>query len=231
ASWGIDPRRLLTLPMSIEPSEVTGGRGSRFRERYDIPADAALIGQLGALDPNKGTLDLVCAVDEINRKRDEKNLVRLVLAGAPSPDFDTFLSERPESDRRWLSVLGPLPGDQVPDFYDALDVFSMPSRTDSFGIVYLEAWANAKPVVAARAGGVVEVVKHEENGLMVPFGNVPALADALNRLIVDPALARRLAQTGRDAVMREDATWDARYKTFLERIFPLISDAKPALAS
>lgn len=218
ASWGVDPDRLLTLPMSIEPAEVTGGDGVRFRQRHGIAERAVLIGQLGALDPNKGTLDLIRSVAEINQGRDVHNLVRLVLAGAPSPDFDTFVGDRPESDRRWLSVLGPLPPEQVPDFYDALDVFAMPSRTDSFGIVYLEAWANGKPVVAARAGGVVEVVQHEQNGLMVPFGDVEALAGAISRLIDDPALARSLGEAGRSAVLRDDASWDARFETLLSRI-------------
>jgi glycosyltransferase involved in cell wall biosynthesis len=190
-----------------------------------------LIGQLGALEPNKGTIDLVRAVDRNNQGRSEADLVRLVLAGAPSPHFDTFLSDRPESDRRWLRVLGPLPKEQVPDFYDALDVFAMPSRTDSFGIVYLEAWANGKPVVAARAGGVVEVVSHEENGLMVPFGDVGALSEALGRLIREPELASRLGRTGRDGVLREDSTWVARFATFLGRVGALASGRGRALAS
>lgn len=231
ASWGIDPRRLLTLPMSIEPDEVTGGNGARFRESLDVPPEAPLVAQLGALDPNKGTPDLVRAVARINQGRSEHELVRLVLAGAPSPDFDTFLSTRPGSDRRWLRVLGPLPKEQVPDFYDALDIFAMPSRTDSFGIVYLEAWANGKPVVAARAGGVVEVVKHEENGLMVPFGDVGALSEALSRLVVDSDLSRRLGRAGRERVCREDSTWDARFATFLERVGSLASGRGRALAS
>ncbi len=231
ASWGVDPRRLLTLPMSIEREDVTGGDGRRFRESYQVPANAVLVGQLGALDPNKGTLDLVRAMDRINQGRSEHDMVRLVLAGAPSPDFDTFVRDRPESDRRWLKVLGPLPKEQVADFYDALDVFAMPSRTDSFGIVYLEAWANGKPVVAASAGGVVEVVKHEENGLMVPFGDVGALADALSRLIGDPALAGRLGETGREAVLRSDATWDARFETLMGRVRALTTSGHSSLAS
>ena len=60
---------------------------------------------------------------------------------------------------------GPLPTERRAEFFAALDVFAMPSRTDSFGIVFLEAWANALPIVAAEAGGVPEVVRHGEAGL------------------------------------------------------------------
>ncbi len=55
----------------------------------------------------------------------------------------------------------------------------MPSRTDSFGIVFLEAWANGLPVVAADAGGVPEVVRHEQTGLLVPFGDLDRLSQSI----------------------------------------------------
>jgi glycosyltransferase involved in cell wall biosynthesis len=217
ASWGIDPGRLLTIPMAIERQEVTGGRGDRLRERLGLGAATPIVGQLGALDPNKGTPDLIRAIRTINESRPDRP-VALVLAGAPSPAFDEFVATLPASTAAWLRVLGPIPPGDVPDFYDALDVFAMPSRTDSFGIVFLEAWANGKPVVAAAAGGVVEVVHPERDGLLVPFGDVPALAGALGRLIDDPALARRLGEAGRSAVLREDATWDARFARLHDRV-------------
>src|SRR6185503_12991372 len=155
-----------------------------------------LIGQLGALDPNKGSTDLIRALSRLNERRADADLVHLVLAGAPTPDFDAFAEALPASCSRWLKVVGPLPARDVPDFYAAIDVFSMPSRTDSFGIVFLEAWANARPVVAAAAGGVVEVVQHDRNGLLVPFGDVDALAGALARVVTDRDTARRLGEAG-----------------------------------
>ena len=137
------------------------------------------------------------------------------------------MAELPEAFHRWLKVLGPLPKADVPDFYDMLDLFAMPSRTDSFGIVYLEAWANGKPVIAAEAGGVVEVVRHEENGLLVPFGDVERLADSIGRLLDDRDLARHLGETGRSRTLREDATWEARFATLQDRVAS-IARARPS---
>jgi glycosyltransferase involved in cell wall biosynthesis len=222
ASWGIDAGRIQTIPMAIERSDVTGGDGMRLRSRLGISGGAPLVGQLGALDPNKGTPDLVRAVARLNESRPGNRPVHLALAGAPSPSFDAFVAGLGPSASRWLHVLGPLPPADVPDFYDALDLFAMPSRTDSFGIVYLEAWANGKPVVAASAGGVVEVVRHQHNGLLVPFGDVDALARSLDRLLSDLPLARRLGEAGRAEVLREDATWDARFDTLLGRVRGLV---------
>jgi glycosyltransferase involved in cell wall biosynthesis len=122
----------------------------------------------------------------------------------------------PDGAPAWLSLLGPLPLDQRADFFAALDLFSMPSRTDSFGIVFLEAWANALPVVAAAAGGVLEVVEHEKTGLLVPFGDVDQLSRALGRLLDDPLDARRLGEAGRKTVA-QGYTWDDRFATLLAR--------------
>jgi glycosyltransferase involved in cell wall biosynthesis len=220
--WGIDRTRILHLPMAIEHAEVTGGDGARFRTRWAIPPDAALVGQLGALDPNKGSTDLIRAVQQLNTERDESARVYLVLAGAATPVFDAFAAALPADAARWLRLTGPLPAVDVPDFYAAIDVFSMPSRTDSFGIVFLEAWANARPVVAAAAGGVVEVVQHDRNGLLVPFGDPRRLAGALGRLLCDGNLAARLGEAGFRQVIG-GYTWDERYAALESRLGGLLT--------
>lgn len=222
ASWGIDPSRLLTIPMAIEREDVTGGDGDRLRTRLGLPANRPVIGQLGALDPNKGTPDLVRAVARLNADRPAERPIQLLLAGAPSPAFEAFAAGLDDSTAHWLTILGPLSKPDVPDFYDLLDVFAMPSRTDSFGIVYLEAWANGKPVVAAEAGGVVEIVHHEENGLLVPFGDVERLAASIDRLLNNRDLAQRLGRAGQSQTLRDDATWDARFAALQDRLTDLV---------
>jgi glycosyltransferase involved in cell wall biosynthesis len=227
--WGIPSERVYKLGMAVEHAEVTGGDGQRLRDRLGIPAGRAVVGQLGALDPNKGTNDLVRAVARLNAERPAADPIHLVLAGAGSPDFEAFTAQLPAASTRWLSLLGPLPDADVPDFYAALDVFAMPSRTDSFGIVFLEAWANTKPVVAAAAGGVAEVVRHEQTGLLVAFGDLDQLGAALGRLVADPALARRFGEAGRNHLHRGH-TWDDRFAALRNRTLQVIA-APPAQQS
>jgi glycosyltransferase involved in cell wall biosynthesis len=214
ASWGIGRDHLLTLPMAVEHADVTGGDGASFRARLGLDGSAPLIGQLGALDLDKGSVDLVHALSRINASRDGQP-VHLVLAGRETPRFAGFLATL--GPLPWLHLAGPLSTGDCRDFFDAIDVFAMPSRTDSFGIVFLEAWANGKPVVAARAGGVVEVVEHDVNGLLVPFGQPEELATAIDRLVADPALRHSLGGAGRDRV-ETGYTWDDRYRTLSARI-------------
>ncbi len=225
AGWGIPRNRLMTLPMAVEHAEVTGGDPQRLRARLGLAPGGRLVGQLGALDPNKGTTDLIVAVDAMNREPRRSAPTTLVLAGSATPEFIAFLNAGGWRDRPWLRLLGPIPPAEVPDFYAALDVFAMPSRTDSFGIVYLEAWANHKPVVAAAAGGVPEVVTHGRDGLLVPFGDVDALARALSTLLDDPSTAARLGAAGR-ALVEAGYTWDDRFAALLDRVGRAIDDRR-----
>jgi len=61
----------------------------------------------------------------------------------------------------------------------------LPSRTDSFGLVLLEAWQHGKPVVVANVGGPADLVTHGVDGLQAPWGDVDALAAALRRVLCD----------------------------------------------
>ncbi len=89
------------------------------------------------------------------------------------------------------------------ELYRDCDVFVAPSRYESFGLVYLEAMAWAKPCVACDAGGAQVVVGHERAGLLAPPEDAAALADALVRLGTDRALRERLGRQGRAIVEAE----------------------------
>ena len=226
ADWGIARSRILTLGMAVEHAEVTGGDPRALRDRLGIPDDRPVIGHLATLDPNKGTTDLVLAVARLNLSRPSYDPVQLVLAGPSSPDFERFLAGMPGGEPpAWLSMLGPLPLHERADFYAGLDLFAMPSRTDSFGIVFLEAWANGLPVVAAAAGGVPDVVRHGVTGLLVPFGDLDRLTGSLIALLSDPSRARAMGEAGR-ALVERGYTWDDRFATLLNRTEALVDERR-----
>ncbi len=105
-----------------------------------------------------------------------------------------------------VRFLGFIPDAELIAYYDACDVFCMPSteRAEQFGLVQLEAMHCGKPVVATRLGTGVEYVTLDEvTGLLVEPGNEQALAQALNRLLGDPPLRARLGEAGRRRVAEE----------------------------
>ena len=228
--WGIPARQILQLGMAVEHREVTGGQRSRFRTDHAIPEEARVIGHLATLDLNKGTNDLVLATARLNESRPSTQAVYLILAGPSSPDFERFQETLPTGSWPWLKRLGPMALGDRPDFFAGIDVFSMPSRTDSYGIVFLEAWANGLPVVAAAAGGVPDVVKHGEAGFLVPFGDLDQLASSLDRLVNDPSLARNLGAVGQ-RIVETGHTWEDRFRTLAGRTEDLIRQRPLRLTS
>jgi glycosyltransferase involved in cell wall biosynthesis len=93
--------------------------------------------------------------------------------------------------------------DDVPALLAGCDVFCLPSTIEGLPLVVLEAMAQAKPVVATRVGGTPELVVDGETGVLVPPGDVAALAAALDSLLRDPELARRMGEAGRERVRAE----------------------------
>jgi glycosyltransferase involved in cell wall biosynthesis len=121
------------------------------------------------------------------------------------PNFKSFWqSYRPAGTVRRLGVLD---ARQKKDFFAGIDVFALPSRSDSFGLVLLEAWANGVPNLGYRAGGIGWVIRDGRDGLLVPCGDVNGLAGALLRLVNDAGLRRRLGQAGLERT-RSEFHWE-----------------------
>lgn len=202
---GIPAERLPISGPGITPENVLGGDGVRFRQRHGI--NGPLVVSLSAMSHDKGTVDLVQAVRRL-WQADEP--ITLALAGTITAPFEKFLAGLPPADRARLYILGPVDEAEKRDLLAAADLFAMPSRTDSFGLVYLEAWLYRKPVIAARTWGVSDLVEDGQDGSLVAFGDVPALAQALADLLHDPARRAVMGRHGEEKVYRQH-TWERKY--------------------
>jgi glycosyltransferase involved in cell wall biosynthesis len=89
------------------------------------------------------------------------------------------------------------------ELYRRADVFVLPTRADTLGLVFAEALAAGVPVIACDVGGVREIVVPGETGLLVPPRDVDALVAAVRTLADDPALRQRLGGRGRELVLRD----------------------------
>jgi len=203
---GMAPNKVTIVGPGVTPEEVVGGDGSSFRRRLGIEGPMVLT--IGAMSVDKGTIQTVEAVRQLWRAGQELDLV---LIGAELTPFKAYLRGLPAADRERIHVLGAVDDGVKRDALAATTLFSMPSRADSFGISYLEAWLCGRPVIGARTWGVMDLIDEGRDGLLVPFGDASALARAIERLLDNPEEADRLGENGRQKVYAEH-TWDHKCK-------------------
>ncbi len=204
-SRGVPGGKIHVVGPGVDPEQVLGGDAGRFWARHGPPRP--LVAFLGTMSYDKGIIHLIEAMRILWR---EGCAAALALSGAPTRAVQVHLARLPEAERRRVCMLGPVTDEEKRDLLAAADVVAMPSRTDSFGIVYLEAWLYRKPVIGARTWGVMDVIEHGRDGLLVPFGDVQALAEALRDLLEHPEKRAAMGAMGEQKVYREH-TWDRKY--------------------
>jgi len=195
----------------------TRKRASELRRRFGIPAHAPVVAFVGRLTGDKGVPELVDAYLQLS---DQFQDLRLLLVGS-FEDEDPL----PIKTRRCLEThsrvvfAGPVPDTAA--YYAVADVVVLPSHREGLPTVILEAQASGKPVVGAAATGIVDVVADGETGLLFPVGDVPALTEALARLITDKPLATKLGLAGQESVkekFRPERVWEALYRECLGQL-------------
>ncbi len=198
---GVPDAKMHVVGVGVNPLEIEGGNGAAFREKHRI--DGKMVFFQGTAAYDKGTHHLVQAMQRLWQSGYEATLV---IAGPVMTQFQRFYDELPEENKKRIRFLKFIPPQEKRNLFAAGDLLVMPSRTDSFGIVYMEAWLCGKPVIGARAGGVPAVISDEQDGLLVEFGSVADLADKIKSLLENPTLAEKFGQAGRAKVL-EKYTW------------------------
>jgi glycosyltransferase involved in cell wall biosynthesis len=188
---GVPERRVVLQGLGVAPAECTGGDRAAARAAWRA-ANEVVVGHLANNSVEKGTVDLLRAAE---RAWANGNRFRVVLAGPDMPNFRAFWDGFGPKDR--VTRLSVLTDSAKRDFFAGIDVFALPSRSDSFGLVLLEGWANGKPNLVYRAGGPADLVRDGEDGFQAACGDVAELAVKLERLVTDPKLRRRLGENGR----------------------------------
>jgi glycosyltransferase involved in cell wall biosynthesis len=203
---GVAPKRVHLQGLGVDPAECTGGDREAARRSWGIAPGEVVVGHLANQSYEKGTIDLILAMEKLWAAGDP---IRLVLAGPEMPNFTDFwkaFTHRVPTARQRVRRLGVLSETQKKDFYAGIDLFALPSRSDSFGLVLLEAWSNGVPSVAYRAGGIADVIRADVDGVLVPCGNLGALAGALGHLSKTAEQRSRLGSCGQER-LATDFTW------------------------
>ena len=209
-TFGGATRRSVMDDYGRDGGDVTAvGAGVRPARRGPMGADAFTgrrILFVGREWERKGGPELVEAFAALRRRLPDATL--------------TVVGCRPRLRVPGCEVLGPLPPDAVDAQFRRCTCFCMPSHVEPYGLVYAEAMAHGRPVVATTVGAVPEIVLDGETGHLVPPGDVPALTDALVRVLSEPRHAQSLGQRG--LARAEAFTWSATAARIGARIRPTV---------
>jgi len=194
AHFGADPARVVVIHNGIDPERFRRTEQRDALDRLGVRPPYVLF--VGRITDQKGIFHLLDAVPRL------PGGVQVVLcASAPdTPEIEERLRRAVPRHPNvlWINEMAPV--DVVVQLYSHAAVFVCPSVYEPFGLINLEAMACETPVVASAVGGILEVVEDGKTGLLVPPGHPEELAEALGRVLDNPALGRSLGQAGRRRV-------------------------------
>ncbi len=195
AVWRFNPE---VVPNAVDlhryRPEVDGGP---VREKHRLAPNESVVLAVGRMVPHKGMENLIEAAVHVRYAK------FLLVGGGPEIESLRLLAARlGVADR--VVFAGQVPGDVLPAYFAACDVFALPSvsRLEAFGIVALEAMATGKPVVVSDIPGVREVITDGTEGLLADPVNPEDLALKIRTLLADDRKRALMGRAGREAVER-----------------------------
>jgi glycosyltransferase involved in cell wall biosynthesis len=191
---GLKPERVTTIHGGLDQAVLPDNPADILKQVNISPPFALFLGRVSF---DKGAVHAARAICHHNR---QYNPLTLILAGQPTPEFERVYQKFSPEEKEWVRPIGLISEPQKQALLANTEMLLLPSRTDSFGIVILEAWAYGKAVIGANAGGIPGVINNGRNGLLIEFGDVPALSNAINELIENPAQKESLGRAGLEKV-------------------------------
>lgn len=192
---GIPRDRLKLVRGGIDPDPFAQAEPIE-KSALGVPKDAPIVLWVGRLDPVKGLDGLIRAFE----RGDGTGQAHLVLVGDGLIREALTARIEKSSRRNQIHMLGSR--DDVPRLLKAADVFVFPSRTEGLPNALLEAMAAGCPIVTTDVPGCRDLIDHDASGLIVPYGDTEALAEAMTRLLRDRNPALRLGRGAAESVSR-----------------------------
>jgi glycosyltransferase involved in cell wall biosynthesis len=200
---GVAPGRVVCVRSAVDPSPYARACDRAwFTAEFGLPPAARVLGVIAQLIPRKGHRHLFAALPGILQRHPDVH----VLCFGQGPLHDELAALVAAPPYRGRVRLAGFRAD-LPRLLPCLYGVVHPAEMEGLGVSLLQAAAAGVPIVASRAGGIPEVVRDGENGLLVPPADPAALEQALGRLLGDPILVDELGRRGR-ALVRDEFSID-----------------------
>lgn len=196
-------RQIMIIPNGIDLDKFNGLNRENARSEMRIPNDDIIVTFVGTLRPVKGVKYLIQAMDLIHKKNAD---IKLMLVG-DGPDRQELERMTEELELKDVVVfVGKVPNEKIPMYMTASDIFILPSLSEGFPIVNLEAMASGLPVIVTKVGGLPEIVNEGENGFLVEPKNPEQLADKILMLMEDNNLRYKISENNKKKA--KDFSWE-----------------------
>jgi len=204
---GIREDKIHVIGAGIEPPKAPKDCSFAFMEKYRI--EHPVVTYLGRLIESKGIETLLKAMKQL---WDRGVTAQLLIAGKSQLDYVAELEHRMDvilspTDRQRVIVIEDFDDREKTDILAASDMLVLPSKTESFGIVFLEAWSVGVPCLACRETACADVVEDQHDGLLFEYDHHAELAAKIQALIENPERRKQLGANGREKVLKH-YTWD-----------------------
>ena len=233
--YAVDPDSVCVVPPGVDMERYQPRPTGRTRARLGL-LERRVVVYAGRLERLKGADLFIEAVADLLRRPGVEDVVALVCgddsgdgrtqardAGGERARLEALVHERGLEGR--VRFLGAVPPSELAELYALAEVCVVPSHTESFGLVALEAQASGTPVVAAAVGGLVEVVEDGVTGFLLEGRDPAAFAHRIGDLLSDTALRERMGAAARERAGRY--TWDRSVERLLA-LYDCVESPEPA---
>lgn len=209
--YAAHPERIHLIPPGVDHALFRPGDPAAAKDLLGLPGGKTML-FVGRLQPLKGADTAIEALSALPAMRSGLGETRLIVVGGPSGATGAGELHRLQTLCSKLGVADSVlfvpaqPQHRLAAFYQAADVCVVPSVTESFGLVALEAQASGVPVVASKVGGLNSIVQDGKTGYLVEPGDARAFAGAAARVLSDPRSARKMANLA--AARSFEFSWD-----------------------
>ena len=198
---GVAPDKIDLIYNAVETNQTPqSDDGKSIIKSLKLPSDRIVLVAAGRLTWAKGYEDLIRAL-ALMVKEDDRIFCLVAGAGELLESLKVLIEQEDLS--RHVILLGHVSRDRILSLIAAGDIFVMPSRSEGTPIALLEAASLKKPILATTVGGIPELVKNEEECLLVEAGNISELVNGMRRLIQDKALSERLGENAYRRVVKD----------------------------
>jgi glycosyltransferase involved in cell wall biosynthesis len=215
---GIPEDKISVLANGIDLENFKVGDKSSARQQLDLSQDKTIILNVGGMSPVKGQKYLIEAIPEILAKDQNVQFI-FVGDGEERKALEALVNACELTP--YVLFTGMLKASEIPLWLHSADIFVLPSLSEGNPNVLLEAMACGLPIIATSVGGVPDMVRDEQEGLLVPPKSPQALAGRIITLIRDKALRDKLGQNGLKTVQDNYGTWEkqsAKLKIIYENL-------------